>query len=105
MIELHEICPEMLKLREELDKMQIDWTDESDSLTEYTALDDCRIFRTHFWYNADKYSVVYGFGTYGGWGRFQDDPRLLELMVNNEEPTGYHTAEDIIRIMQERTEA
>jgi hypothetical protein len=48
--------------------------------------------------------VVYGYGTYGGWGRWLDkeDPKLLELMVNNEEPTGYHTAADIIWIMQNR---
>lgn len=104
MIEIHEICLEMLKLREQLDEMKIDWTDESDPLTERTALDDCRIFRTHFWYNADKYSVVYRFGTYGGWGRFQDDPKLLELMINSEEPTGWHTADDVIKIIKERSE-
>ena len=106
MIELHEICPEMLKLRERLDDMQIDWIDESDPLTERTALEDCRIFRTHFWYSSDKYSVVYGFGTYGGWNRFTDgaDPKLLELMINSEEPTGWRTADDIIKIMKERSE-
>lgn len=98
----HEICPEMLKLRDILDEMNIDWTDDSDSLTPTTI--ECRIYRTTFYLNGDRYSIVYGFGTYGGWNRFSEkvDPQLLELMINHEEPTGWHTAEDIISIMKER---
>lgn len=56
----HEICPEMLKLRDMLNKMNIDWEDDSDSPSEHM------IYRTQFYYNEDAYSVIYGFGTYGG---------------------------------------
>lgn len=101
----HEICPEMLKLRDMLDELNIDWDDDSDSLTPKTI--GCRIYRTHIYYKGDRYSVVYGYGTYGGWGRFPrtEDPQLLELMINREEPTGWHTAEDVIKIMKERENA
>ena len=94
----HEICPEMLKLRTMLDEMDIDWEDDSDSPSEYM------IYRTHFYYNADAYSVIYGYGTYGGWNRFpeKEDPQLLELMINDDESTGGYTADDIINIMKER---
>lgn len=103
--EHHEMCKEMLALRELLDALHIDWTDGSDLITEdRIAFNNCYIYRTHFYYNGDRYSVVYGYGTYGGWGRWLDkeDPKLLELRINNEEPTGYHTAADIIWIMNER---
>lgn len=98
----HEMCPEMLKLRDMLDKLNIDWEDDSDPLTPDTI--ECRIYRTHFYKNCDRYSVVYGFGTYGGWNRLfgKEDPKLLELMINDEEPTGWHTAADVINIMKER---
>lgn len=72
----------------------------------FSTLDsvNCRIYRTHFDYNSDHYSVIYGFGTYGGWDRFseKEDPKLLELMINDDEPTGYYTAADIIWIINER---
>lgn len=92
----HEMCPEMLKLRDMLDEMNIDWEDDSDSPGEYM------IYRTHFYYNEDAYSVIYEYGTYGGWNRFpeKEDPQLLELMINNDEATGGYTAEDIINIMK-----
>lgn len=98
----HEICPEMLKLRDMLDKMNIDWEDDSDPITPNTI--ECRVYRTQFYYNGDDFSVIYGFGTYGGWNRFaeKEDPKLLELMINDEEPTGWHTADDIIKITKER---
>ena len=98
----HEICPEMLKLRDMLDEMNIDWEDDSDPITPTTI--ECRIYRTHFYHNGDDYSVIYGYGTYGGWNRFLEkgDPQLLELMINKGEPTGGYTADDIINIMKER---
>lgn len=97
----HDICPEMLKLRDMLDEINIDWTDDSDTLT--LNNNECRFYRTKFYNNSDRYSVIYGFGTYGGWNCFSEkDPKLLELMINGEEPTGWHTAEDIIKIMKER---
>lgn len=105
----HEMCPEMLKLRNILDEMNIDWEDDSDPLTSTTI--EYRIYRTRFYKNCDRYSVIYGFGTYGGWNCLseclseKEDPKLLELMINDEEPTGYHTANDIIVIMKERENA
>ena len=102
-IEYHEMCPEMLKLREQLDKLNIDWADASDPVSEHRILlNSHHIYRTHFDYKGDEYSVIYGFGTYGGWGRFPDvgDPQLLELMINDDIPTGWPTADDIIKIMK-----
>lgn len=105
--EHHDMCEEMLTLRELLDVLHIDWTDDSDPITaDRIAFNHCYIYRTHFNYNGDDYSVIYGFGTYGGWGRWlnKEDPKLLELMINNEAPTGCMTAADIIWIMQNRSE-
>lgn len=100
------MCEEMFTLRQLLDNLNIEWHDESDPITEERVVfGHCYIHRTQFWHKGDRYSVVYGYGTYGGWSRLHDDLKLLELMINGEEPTGYHTADDIIRIMKERSKS
>lgn len=89
------ICKEMSKLRQYLDNKGIKWKDTS-------AYDNLWICRTHFELNGYRWSVINGFGTYGGWGALElegDNKCLLELMtnsVNNGEPIGYLTADDVI---------
>lgn len=92
-----EMCNEMVKLREELDKRNIEWEDKS------TVEEFFTVYRTHFEYNNCKYSVIYGFGTYGGLNlSTKSNFKLLELMseaVNKGEPVGYLTAEQVIEIV------
>lgn len=92
-----EICKEMLKLREYLDNKGIEWKDRS-------TIDSCTIYRTHYDYKDYKFSVVYGFGTYGGYSPcFDIDKKLLEVMsecINGGEQVGYLTADDVIKYME-----
>lgn len=99
---------EMSKLRTMLTEMGIKWQDKSDIYPEDKILDimnrcnvsreiaDVSIYRTHFNAIGYHYSVIWGYGTYGG------EDGLLEMMVDDEEPTGWLTAEDVISNVQER---
>lgn len=78
---------EMIKLREMLTAMGIKWHDKSD-------IGSFTIYRTHFKYKGVFHSVICGLGSFGG------RVGLLEIMVGSHEPTGYHTAEDIIKILK-----
>lgn len=105
------MCEEMKKLRQLLDERGIEWTDASSitpdaviqkcikcGISKYTA--DCTIYRTHFDAGGHLFSVIYGYGTYGGYDSFDgSDPELLECMINNEDPTGYMTAEDVLDVV------
>ena len=85
---------EMIKLRDLLDYHNIPWEDYSDpDFLNY------RIDRTKFHIKHNYYSVVHGFGTYGGWNQHQRDYGLLEMQINSEEPMGWMTAEDVIAIV------
>lgn len=98
---------EMQKLRQMLTEMGIRWADASSimsqaqiersmnifNLPEKEA--DISIYRTHFTAIGCHYSVICGYGTYGG------EDGLLEMMSDDEEPTGWLTAEDIIGKIQE----
>ena len=85
---------EMQKLRDTLDEMNISWQDET-TPPEMEIV----IYRTKFDYNGNNYSVISGFGTYGG------EHGLLELMLNDncEEVHGFYTAQDILNIMKGET--
>lgn len=75
-------------LRKILDDNDIEWHDASD-------MDAHPITRTHFNYRGHDWSVIHGYGTFGGYSRFGHDDGLLELMsdaVNEGEPIGYLTA-------------
>ena len=92
---------EMIKFRKLLDKNGIEWHDASDP-----AEDSFRIDRTHFEYNRFHYSVVHGYGTYGGYSNWNDkDEGLLELMsnaINRGNPIGWLTADEAIQIILTR---
>ncbi len=81
---------EMETFRDLLDEEQIEWEDVS----EFGSYPICR---THFKYRGFKWSVIHGYGTYGGRDPLTNkDTGLLELMsnaVNDGDPVGWLTAE------------
>ena len=88
---------EMTKFRLMLNKNGIKWIDNSSIMVE-KSLSKYNITRTVFAYNGYKWSVIHGYGTYGGYSFITDsDENLLELMsdaVNEGEPVGWLTAEE-----------
>lgn len=82
---------EMETLRDMLDEEQIEWQDAS-------SLDAYPVHRTHFRHRGFKWSVIHGYGTFGGINPLtRKDVGLLELMsdaVNDGDPIGWLTAEE-----------
>lgn len=90
------VCEEMQKLRAGLKEREISWIDKSDDCN-YRGLWVCR---THFMYNGDHWSVINGFGTYGGFDHYSINRELLECQCGElSEPIGFLTAADVFRIM------
>lgn len=93
------MCEEMIKLRQMLDDAGINWVDASDEIDMGFKL--CFIHRTRFEINGNQYSVINGYGTYGGYYSFGPvNEGLLEIMgegVNNGEPLGWLTAEEVLK--------
>ena len=85
---------EMIKFRNLLDQNDIKWIDKSD---------EGFIDRTHFHYRNYFFSVVNGFGTYGGINCLTGkNMGMLELMsncINGGEPIGSLTADEAIEIV------
>lgn len=94
------MCEEMVKLRKELDARSIEWKDASDKLPEYVNV-MLSIDRTHFNYKGKFYSVINGFGTYGGKESIESrNEGLLEVMIDHDnDPKGWLTAEDILQLI------
>lgn len=98
---------EMVKFRKMLDENGIKWEDASTQNTVnpfdcLLEIDRFHIDRTHFQYRGYDWSVVHGFGTYGGHSSFEKDKGLLELMsnaVDSGEPVGYLTAEQAMDLV------
>ena len=81
-------CEEMEKFRHALDINGISWHDASDPVIIYGIA----IERTHFKHRGYDWSVIHGYGTYGGFSRLKPDQGLLELMskaVNDGQPVGW----------------
>lgn len=99
------ICEEMNKLRTALDKIGVEWVDASEEWKLFdldTCIKDYYICRTHFNYNNKKYSVINGYGSFGGYDMFANDNKgFLEIRFPNGEVEGYLTAADIIKIIKE----
>lgn len=91
------VCKEMQALRDWLDKEGIAWEDKSADYGETW------ICRTHFWVGGNKWSVINGYGSYGGYDPLLDrDERLLECMRSEmDEPEGWLTAADVIKMMED----
>ena len=84
---------EMIAFRKLLDEKRIEWEDLSTQQWEI-----CPIDRTHFNHRGYKWSVINGYGTYGGVNVItRKNEGLLELMseaVNGGEPLGFLTAKE-----------
>lgn len=108
------MCEEMKKLRAMLTARGIEWKDVSSIMPDEVIqrrielgidkyLADITMYRTHFETGGNKYSVIYGYGSYGGYNPFNgDDPRLLECMtsaLNGGEPVGGMTAYDVMDVI------
>jgi hypothetical protein len=86
---------EMVKFRQMLDDNGIEWVDNS-------SLDSYPVHRTHFQYRGYMWSVIHGYGSYGGYSCFEEDKGLLELMseaIDGGEPRGWLTAEEAIKLV------
>lgn len=102
------ICDEMIKLRKALDEKGVKWEDKSTIYPDDEIRDtmrklnvsreyaDCSMFRTHFTYKGYFFSVIYGYGSYGHYDG------KLECMVGGKEPVGSMTAEDVLKLMEEK---
>lgn len=59
--------------------------------------------RTHFEYKGIEWSVINGFGTYGGWfganpgATEENNMGLLELWEHSSDPKGWLRAEDVMK--------
>lgn len=106
------MCVEMEKLRKKLDEMNIPWEDKSTICPdEHIALQirfgvepnyaDTTVFRTHFSYKNTFYSVVNGYGTYGGYDPDTGENKgLLEVMFGKQEDiVGWLTAEQVMDLI------
>lgn len=95
-----EVCEEMQKLRDYLNEKGIEWKDVSNKESELW------ICRTHFWIGKSHWSVINGFGTYGGFSSWHPkNMGLLELMasaVDRGNPKGFMTAERIIKEIEKQ---
>lgn len=93
------VCKEMQKLRDWLDSQKIPWEDVSSDYKDMAPVSyNIWMCRTHFEYKDNFYSVVHGYGSYGGIFMFHNETRgkdLLEMMIGNHEPIGYLTAEEV----------
>lgn len=84
---------EMIKFRDLLDQNNIKWNDKSD---------EGFIDRTHFYYRGYFFSIINGYGTYGGCNFYGNNEGLLEFMsncINGGEPIGHLTADEAIKIV------
>lgn len=101
------VCKEMQKLRKTLDIMGIEWIDRSEEwqATDYFDLLNIKnygICRTHFDYNGKHYSVINGYGSFGGYDGFdKENKNLLEIMLPNNDVIGYLTAKEVLEIIEE----
>lgn len=84
---------EMVKFRNVLNSRGITYIDRSEKPS--FSLIDLTIYRTWFIYKGREWSVISGYGTYGG------EEGLLEVMVDNDNPRGRMTARDVIEMMEE----
>lgn len=104
-----ELCKEMKKLRQSLTEKGIEWHDAStiyseeliENLIKITGQErqwfDCTIYRTHFDINGVHYSVINGYGTWGGFEPCENKNHgLLECMVGDNDPIGWLSADDVI---------
>ena len=104
------LCEEMKKLRAYLDDHDVSWEDTSSiksdeeierllSLSIPEAYSDTSIYRTQFEYEGTTYSVINGYGTYGGYrpSTQKNDGMLEVLDWSTEKVSGGYTADEVIQ--------
>ena len=92
------VTKEMKLLRDALTAKGIEWADKSS-----TKIADHWICRTHYSYGGYTWSVIHGYGTYGGIGvyPYEEDEGLLECMTSKDgDVKGYLTAENVLALME-----
>lgn len=87
------VVEEMKKFRELLDQNEIEWIDNSEALDT-----EKYICRTHP-KNHRRWSVVNGFGTYGGYDFDEKNEGLLEIMFDGK-IMGHSKAEEAYKIVE-----
>lgn len=91
-------CPEMQKFRAMLDRRGIEWEDRSEN-------GFCPIVRTHFWYKDNLWSVIHGYGSFGGYDSLTgQDSQLLEVYdfgMSKDGSWGLLTAEEAEKLIFE----
>ena len=87
------IVDEMKKFRELLDKNGIEWVDDSEE-----ERDDVWICRTRS-KNHDRWSVINGIGSYGGYSIGEKNEGLLEVMLDGE-ILGYCKAKEAYKLVE-----
>ena len=101
-----QVCEQMQNLRKLLDKKKISWEDHSEDMTTNKNF-PIWICRTWFKYNGIDWSVINGFGTYGGFNGVispnnqVNNLGLLELWNGKEDPVGFKTADEVLKIILE----
>lgn len=107
------ICNEMIKLRRLLDENNIIWCDKSTIVSEKKINEmmlitpnvearyfDTSMYRTHFVHNGINYSVINGYGSYGGYNLTTgENEGFLEMLSNDEEVVGYLTADKVMSLV------
>lgn len=87
------IVDEMKKFRELLDQNEIEWVDDSEALD--TEMYICRTHpKKH-----ERWSVINGFGPYGGYGFNEKNKGLLEIMYDGG-VLGHLKAEEAYKIVE-----
>lgn len=111
-----QICEEMTKLRQSLTNRGIKWIDKSviktaDELQKLIGIMpdvdanylDTSMYRTHFDYKGTRWSVINGYGSYGGYDPIDGiNEGLLELLIGDaagNEPIGNLKADDVLNYM------
>ena len=92
---------EMERLRSLLDEAGIEWWDDSEM--DHFSVPDTYMERTKFEYRGSSWSVIHGFGSYGGYDRISKDKGLLELLsvgAGDGSPIGYLTARQAMKLVK-----
>ena len=105
-----EVCAEMQRLRSWLDAHNIPWHDASEDISRQERGFEHWMCRTHFNLCGEQYSVINGYGSYGGIDYLPgDNAGLLEIMGPHmrDSVTGWQTARQIekrlLRVMKRHT--
>ena len=84
---------EMIKLREALDNLGIQWDDDTTDRKDGFPFIDMSVYRTKVHHNGRRYLVIGGVGVFG--------TELLVVKIDNAEPIDGLTAIDVLDIIED----